>query len=51
MKNKLLSFTVKAPKVRAHQALFDSTLPFRGRTEQRKDVYKRKPKHPKKDEG
>jgi stalled ribosome alternative rescue factor ArfA len=50
MKNKLLSFTLKAPKVRAHQALFDSTLPFRGRVEQRKDAYKRKPKHPKKDE-
>lgn len=49
MKEKSLSFIVKPPKARAHQALFDNTLPFRGRAEQRKDIYKRKPKHPKRD--
>lgn len=49
MKAKTLSFIIKAPKIRAHQALFDNTLPFRGRVEEQKKAYKRKTKHPKKD--
>jgi stalled ribosome alternative rescue factor ArfA len=43
---KPISFTLQAPRQRRHQALFDSDLPFRGRVEQPKTVYKRKPKHP-----
>lgn len=50
MKNKVISFVVKAPKVRAHQALFDNTLPFRGRVEEQKKSYKRKSKHPKRED-
>jgi hypothetical protein len=35
------------PKIpqRHHRALFDRDLPFRGRKEQRKDLYQRRPKH------
>jgi stalled ribosome alternative rescue factor ArfA len=43
---KPIHFTLPPVKERRHQALFDSDLPFRGRVEQPKTVYKRKPKHP-----
>lgn len=36
---------IKQPKVRAHKALFDNTLPFRGRAEKLKTRYNRKQKH------
>ena len=40
------------PKVKhrpaGHRALFDDTLPFKARTERRRDVYQRKNKHQKK---
>jgi stalled ribosome alternative rescue factor ArfA len=42
---KTIHFTIQAPKERRHRALFDGDLPFRGRVEQPKTVYKRKPKH------
>jgi len=42
---KPIHFTIQAPKERRHRALFDADLPFRGRVEQPKTVYKRKPKH------
>lgn len=43
---KPIHFTLPAPKERRHQALFDRDLPFRGRVEQPKTVYRRRPKHP-----
>jgi stalled ribosome alternative rescue factor ArfA len=42
---KPIHFTIQAPKERRHRALFDEDLPFRGRVEQPKTAYKRKPKH------
>jgi stalled ribosome alternative rescue factor ArfA len=42
---KPISFVLQPPRQRRHQALFDSDLPFRGRVEQPKTVYKRQPKH------
>jgi hypothetical protein len=38
---------IALPKIpqRHHRALFDRDLPFRGRKEQRKDLYQRQPKH------
>jgi len=43
---KPIHFTLPPVRERRHQALFDSDLPFRARVEQPKTVYKRKPKHP-----
>ena len=43
---KPVSFVLQPPRQRRHQALFDQDLPFRGRVEQPKTVYKRRPKHP-----
>ena len=42
---------MKKQKVRSatHRALFDNTLPFKGRAEVLKTRYKRKPKHAKQD--
>ena len=45
MKREVLSFIVTKPKRRVHQMLFDDDLPFKGKREQRKDGYQRKPKH------
>lgn len=42
--------TVQAPKQRMHMALFDDDLPFRGRREEPKTAYKRKPKNRKQDD-
>lgn len=32
-------------RTRAHRVLFDRDLPFRGKKEERKDLYKRRDKH------
>lgn len=42
---KVLHLLVPVPKTRAHRVLFDRNLPFRGRREQNKLVYQRRPKH------
>lgn len=42
---KPIYFTLPPVKERRHRALFAADLPFRGRVEQPKTVYKRKPKH------
>ena len=34
-------------RTRAHRVLFDRDLPFRGRKEERKDLYQRRQKHSK----
>lgn len=47
---KPIQFTLTAPKKRAHRALFDQALPFRGRVERPKTDYRRKPKHRERDE-
>jgi hypothetical protein len=36
-------------RIQQHAVLFDTTLPFRPRTEQRRDLYKRREKHAKRD--
>jgi hypothetical protein len=43
---KPIHFTLPPTKQRRHRALFDSDLPFRGRVEQLKNQYRRRPKHP-----
>lgn len=45
MNKQVLSFKIQAPKARAHRALFDTDLPFRGRVEQSKKQFRRVPKH------
>ena len=47
---KPISFKISAPRARRHRALFDQDLPFRGRVEQPKTVYQRRPKHRNRDE-
>lgn len=47
---KTLSFVVPVAKSRKHRVLYDRDLPFRGRREEPKTVFRRKPKHPKRDE-
>jgi stalled ribosome alternative rescue factor ArfA len=42
---KPIHFTLAPVKERRHRALFNSDLPFRGRVEQPKTVFKRKLKH------
>jgi stalled ribosome alternative rescue factor ArfA len=42
---KPIQFTLPPVKQRAHRALFDRDLPFRGRVEKSKTEYQRKPKH------
>lgn len=37
-------------RIRQHAVLFDTTLPFRPRTEERRDLYKRRDKHSKQDQ-
>ena len=43
---KPMHFTVPQTPQRRHRALFDANLPFRGRVEQAKTQYRRRPKHP-----
>jgi hypothetical protein len=47
MKTQILSFTLEKPKHRAHRVLFQEDTPFKPKVVNRKDTYKRKPKHPK----
>ena len=42
---KPIHFVVPPVQERRHQALFDRDLPFRGRVEKPKTVYRRRPKH------
>ena len=44
---KPVSFVIQLPPVRErrHRVLFDQNLPFRGRREQPKTVYQRRPRH------
>lgn len=42
---KPIHFSLPPVKPRHHRALFDDDLPFRGRVQKPKTVYKRKPKH------
>ncbi len=42
---KPIHFSLPPVKQRHHRALFDDDLPFRGRVQKPKTVYKRKPKH------
>jgi stalled ribosome alternative rescue factor ArfA len=44
---KPIHFTLPPVTQRRHRALFDSNLPFRGRVEQPKTGYQRRPKHQK----
>lgn len=43
--NEIQRIQLTAPKQRAHRALFDENLPFRGRREEDKTAYRRKPKN------
>lgn len=45
MKKQILSFTIEQPKHRAHRVLFQEDTPFKPKVVNRKDTYKRKPKH------
>jgi hypothetical protein len=45
MKKQVLSFTLQAPKHRAHRVLFDRELPFQPKVVRSKVEYKRRPKH------
>lgn len=47
---KPIHFSVPAPRPRRHQALFDSSLPFRGRVERVRTEYRRRAKHPHRDQ-
>jgi len=42
---KPIQFRLEAPRERRHRVLFDRDLPFRGRVEQSKNQYQRRPKH------
>lgn len=45
MKAKQTVMTLAQKRGRVHRVLFDQDLPFRGRAEERKDAYRRQPKH------
>jgi hypothetical protein len=47
---KPIHFVIPAVKSRNHRVLFDRDLPFRGRKEDPKTIYRRKPKHSKQDD-
>jgi hypothetical protein len=44
MKTERISFVIKAPKKRVHKALFDRECNFRGKRQDDKHAYKRRPK-------
>jgi len=44
MKTERISFVIKAPKKRVHKVLFDRDFNFRGKRQDDKHAYKRKPK-------
>lgn len=45
-----IQFVLPPVKSRRHRALFDNDLPFRGRRQQPKTVYRRRVKHPNRDQ-
>lgn len=45
MKTERISFVIKAPKKRVHKVLFDREFNFRGKRQDDKHAYKRRPKH------
>lgn len=45
MKKHTLTFTIKAPKTRAHYVLFSNNTPFKPKSVANKLQYKRQPKH------
>jgi len=45
MNKEILSFTIKAPKTRAHYVLFSHNTPFTPKVVKDKTLYKRNPKH------
>jgi len=49
MKKQILSFTIEKPKHRVHRVLFQEDTPFKPKVVKRKDTYKRRPKHVKRD--
>lgn len=51
MKRTVVKIKVQAPAARHHAMLFDENLPFRGRREEPKRQYVRKPKNKRSDDG
>lgn len=49
MKREIISFKIAQPKHRAHHVLFCEDTPFKPKRVDRKDGYRRKEKHPKRD--
>lgn len=47
---KPIQFKIPATKQRRHRALFDEDLPFRARREEPRTVYRRRAKHPQRDQ-
>ena len=47
---KPIHFVLTPVRERRHRALFDQDLPFRGRREQPKTVYQRRPRHPQREQ-
>ena len=47
---KPIQFVLPPVKERRHRALFDDDLPFRGRVQKPKTIYKRKVKHKNRDD-
>lgn len=45
MNRQTISFKVTKPKQRVHYMLFSEDTPFKPKVVNRKDTYKRKPKH------
>ena len=45
MKREIISFKVEQPKRRMHQVLFAENTPFKPKRVERKDGYRRQPKH------
>jgi hypothetical protein len=45
MKKEIIQFKVPKQKTRAHYVLFSEDSPFKPKRVERKDVYKRNPKH------
>jgi hypothetical protein len=45
MKREIISFKIEQPKHRMHRVLFDQNTPFKPKQIERKDGYRRKPKH------
>jgi hypothetical protein len=50
MKTERISFVIKAPKKRVHKMLFDRDFNFRGKRQDDKHSYKRRPKFQNRDD-